>query len=60
MTIPRNERTETKMPIQVPPIDPEKVALILHQQQEAVQAELQRLEEAKVVSRETMQREVSF
>jgi hypothetical protein len=48
------------MPIQVPPVEPEKVALVLNQQRELIQAELRLLEVAKVVSQETMQREVSF
>lgn len=42
--------------IQVPPIDPEKVAAILDQKNEEVQAELKKLEEAKKVSQKTMQK----
>jgi hypothetical protein len=49
-----------KIPIPVPPIDPEKIALLLHEQQEAVQAELRRLAEAKTVSQETMRREINY
>ena len=51
---------EKKTPIQVPPVEPEKVAVELQCQREAVQSELRQLEKARSVSQETMQREVSF
>jgi hypothetical protein len=60
MTTPTTEVPEKKMPIQIPPVEPEKVAAVLLQQREVVQAELRQLEEAKMVSQETMQREVSY
>ncbi len=60
MTTPTTGVPEKKLPIQIPPVDPEKVALLLDSQRDAVQAELNRIEQAKIVSQETMQREVSF
>ncbi len=54
------EAAEAKKPIQIPPIEPEKVAVELQRQREAVQTELQLIEKAKTVSQETMQREVSY
>lgn len=60
MTTPTFQPQKKPTPIQVPPIEPEKVALVLNQQREAIQTELRLLEEAKVVSQETMQREVSY
>ena len=53
------ETNKTMQPIQVPPIDIEKVANHIRDQRQAVQAELRRIEEAKVVSQETMRLEVS-
>ncbi len=60
MITTKTEEPEKKMPIQVPQIEPEKVAIELQKQREAVLAELQQLEKAKIVSQETMQREVSY
>jgi predicted transcriptional regulator len=60
MKTPLFQQTEKRRPIRVPPIEPEKVAVALRREREAVQAELRQLEEAKLVSQETMQREVSF
>lgn len=46
------------MPIILPPLDIARIAAELEAQQEAVEEELRRLEEAKHVSQETMQRAI--
>ncbi len=52
--------TTNHEPIHVPPVDPEKIALALQEQAESVKEQLNRLEEAKRVSQETMRRVVNI
>ena len=54
------ETNKTMQPIQIPPIDIEKIANQIREQRQAVQAELRAIEETKIVSQETMRLEVNY